>query len=421
MSRVHFNHNSTRLASSSLRTPIRILFVDDEQRLLDGLRRSLRGQRKVWDMHFINGGGEALSLLGQERFDVVVSDLSMPGVDGFKVLEYVKEHQPDCIRIILSGNADVASVVRTIGPSHQFLSKPCTGEQLEEVVNRAMGLRRLLADSRLKQLVGGVENLPTLPKIYEELCDIMQSDQVDLRRVGELVGQDVALTSKVLKLVNSAFFGMRRRIYDPAEAASVLGLETLQSLVLASHTFDRLGTMLEHFDVEAVWGHCLRVGTMTKAIGQHEGLPHEQVEGCYLAGLMHDTGRLVMARALLASYDRVCAVVGDGRKLAEIEKKAFGADHGEVGAYLLGLWGCSDFIVEGIAFHHQPSGVVREGFSSALAVHFADAMDRKISYGIPLNDSLEVDFLKDQGHLKQIAPWQDVCGRCLDQLEQERE
>ena len=119
----------------------RILFVDDEPLLLKGLERSLRGMRKEWEMEFVLGGPQALDAMGRRPFDVVISDMRMPGMDGAKLLELVKEHFSQTVRMVLSGQSDKDAVFRAIRPAHQYLSKPCDIEELKQKLKCALARR----------------------------------------------------------------------------------------------------------------------------------------------------------------------------------------------------------------------------------------------------------------------------------------
>ena len=148
---------------------LRILFVDDEPHLLDGLRRSLRPMRKEWNTVFAGGGEEALALLGAgEPFDVIVTDMRMPGMDGAALLHEVVARYPNMLRLVLSGQSDLESVVRSAGVTHQYLSKPCSIEALKEAVNRAVSLHALLADPSLKQVLSQMRSIPSVPPLYVE-------------------------------------------------------------------------------------------------------------------------------------------------------------------------------------------------------------------------------------------------------------
>lgn len=119
----------------------RILFVDDEPRLLSGLRRMLHAMRGQWRMEFAGSGVEALTRLVEQPFDIVVTDMRMPIMDGSELLRLIRERFPSIIRMVLSGQCDREAVLKTVGPAHQFLTKPCNSEMLKESLNRASRLR----------------------------------------------------------------------------------------------------------------------------------------------------------------------------------------------------------------------------------------------------------------------------------------
>ncbi len=186
----------------------RILFVDDEPMLLQGLQRSLRSMRQDWEMAFVKGGNEALEAIDKQPFDIVVTDMRMPGMDGAQLLEEVKRRSPQTLRMVLSGQSDRETILRAINPTHQYLSKPCEGEELKARLLRAFALRDLLENSELKDLVSRLHSLPSLPSLYFELSGELSSDEPSLAKIGKLISADMAMTAKILQLVNSAFFGL---------------------------------------------------------------------------------------------------------------------------------------------------------------------------------------------------------------------
>jgi DNA-binding NtrC family response regulator len=157
-----------------------ILFVDDEQQILDGLKDLLRKQRKQWTMVFALGGEAALRELQQQPFDVVVSDMRMPGMDGATLLTRVKELYPSSARIILSGHAERDSIVRALPVAHQFLNKPCDAALLRMVVERACELQRLLQNEKIRCLIGKLDKLPSVPHTYWELTRVAALPDVAL-------------------------------------------------------------------------------------------------------------------------------------------------------------------------------------------------------------------------------------------------
>src|SRR5258708_4509441 len=122
----------------------RILFIDDEPMVLSGIERSLRTMRKEWQMEFVSGGSEALEKMAINPYDVVITDMRMPGMDGAQLLEKVKNRFPQTVRMALSGQSDRDTVFRCIGPTHQYLSKPCDIDEIKQKLMHAFALRDLL-------------------------------------------------------------------------------------------------------------------------------------------------------------------------------------------------------------------------------------------------------------------------------------
>lgn len=354
----------------------RVLFVDDEPLVLDGLRRMLHGLRNEWQMEFAPGGAEALGAMAGGVFDVVVTDLQMPGMNGAEFLNEVKQRYPTTVRLALSGHADQELVMQCLGSAHQFLSKPCDPALLKARLRQAGTLGRGLADQGLRQMVSRITCLPTLPTLYSELRKALDSDRCGPEVLGGIIGRDPAMALKVLKLVNSAFFGLRREVSDPAQAVAYLGVDTVRTLVLAYGVFDQVGELATRsISLEQVWAHSLQVASGAKVLAALEGLPRAEVEVAFTAGLLHDHGTLILARWAPEQYDQVIQdthllEVG----LEDVERESFGATHSDVGAYLLGLWGLPEPIVKAATWHHSPAWSGDIEFSSLTAVHVADTM-----------------------------------------------
>ena len=131
----------------------RLLFVDDEPMVLDGLRRALWSMRNEWEMEFVTNGAAALEALDRAPFDAVISDMRMPGMDGVQLLEAVKERHGDVVMIVLSGQSNKEAVLRSVAPAHQFLSKPCDLHVLIDRLNQAFSSRDLLRNPPLASIV----------------------------------------------------------------------------------------------------------------------------------------------------------------------------------------------------------------------------------------------------------------------------
>lgn len=148
-----------------------ILFVDDEPMILEGLQNMLRRKRKKWKMVFVLGGEKAIEALEAEPFDVIVTDMRMPGMDGATLLKEVQRKYKKTVRIVLSGYSEMESALRAVPVAHQFLSKPCKAELLDSVIERACHLQDLVDDETLVKTIGKIETLPPLPRMYTALTD----------------------------------------------------------------------------------------------------------------------------------------------------------------------------------------------------------------------------------------------------------
>ncbi|GIX49667.1 MAG: signal transduction protein [Candidatus Tectimicrobiota bacterium] len=389
----------------------RVLFVDDEPNVLQALRRMLHTMRQEWEMAFASSGEEALRLLAEQPFDVIVSDMRMPGMDGVQLLTRVMEQYPGIVRIVLSGHSDRDMILRSVKPAHQYLAKPCDAERLKATVARACALRELLADQALQRLVSGVKTLPSLPTLYTEVIAAIQAPDSSLEEVGQIIEQDMAMSAKILQLVNSAFFGLRRHVASPTQAVCLLGLNTVQALVLSVQIFAHFDqAVLRRLALDTLWQHSLATSVCAKQIAADLASDRTTVDHAFMAGLLHDVGQLLLAANVPEAYGRALALAHEASlPLWEAEQAVFGATHAEVGAYLLGLWGLPDAIVEAVAYHHRPAACLHQAFSPLAAVHVADALVREAEAGGGEDTGLNPQYVAALGLAERLAEWRVQC------------
>ncbi len=379
----------------------RILFVDDEQHLLDGLRDLLSKQRKQWDMVFALGGQAALVECARAPFDVVVSDIRMPGMDGVALLTQIKQRYPATARIVLSGQAERDATVSALPVAHQFLSKPCEADTLRMVVDRACRLQRLLHDDAVRQVVGRLDRLPSVPRTYWELTQAASAADVGMAVLAKIVEKDAAMTVKVLQLVNSSYFGLPRKQASVQQAVSYLGLELLKSLVLSAHVFATATPTIESFSMNRLQEESVLTARIAKRLlGGQDGAME-----AYTAALVHEVGQIVLATSSPDRFgEAIRASAAHGRPLHLCEQDILGVTHAEVGAYLLGLWGLPLTIVEAVAFHHAPHLVPTTELAAVL--HVAGAYAQRGDVDDPtVGGSLDVDFLETSCFASELPRW----------------
>jgi HD-like signal output (HDOD) protein/ActR/RegA family two-component response regulator len=346
----------------------RILFVDDEVNLLQGLRRMLRSQREVWDVDFAERGEEALVKLAEQPYDVLVSDMRMPGMDGAQLLAVARERHPRTTRIILSGHAHRDMIISAVGPTQQYLSKPCDASTLIGTLNRVLAVRDLLADPALQELFGGVGSLPKPPAIYERMLALAGDPDCRMPDVVDLIESDVATSADVLRLVNSAYFGVPHRVETVERAVSLLGLETIQALAVAGAVFRSDQTLPGAVDEAALSARGIAVGAHARRLATDLGWHQERVTDAFFAGLLHEVAlpALVAARPqgwpTVQQAARRLAGAADGPALvAAAQREHLGCPASRGSAYLLGLWGFAQPVVEALAWLDQPQHDPEQG------------------------------------------------------------
>jgi HD-like signal output (HDOD) protein len=386
----------------------KILFVDDEPKILEGLERLLRSQRDQWSMVFAPSGEAALQELEKSPFDVIVTDMAMPGMDGAALLREVVQRFPATARIILSGHTDREGVLRAVPVTHQFLSKPCNPETLKEVVERACNVQSLLQDRRLREALGGLKDLPCQPRVYKELLQALADPHTSMEQVTAIMEQDVALCARILQLVNSSFFGLARHISDIHAAVRYLGIPMLKNLSLSMEVFSKLevGFKIPGFSMEELQSHAAFTAEIARRISKEDG----SFDDAFVAGMLHDVGKLILAtllpghliHALELAREKKCPL-----HVAESERNGF--THAQMGAYFLGLWGLPYPILEAVAFHHSPWSIPRRTLGLAAIVYIADQLAQETetverATGRP-PETIDPAFLESLGVLGRLPAW----------------
>ena len=390
----------------------KIIFVDDEPNILDGLRRMLRSLRKEYDMHFATGGREALTLMESDRFDVVISDMRMPGMDGAELLKTIQKKHPHAIRIMLTGQADEDSIMRTVGVVHQFLAKPCDPERLKTILIRTSALQDILSDGSLKNLISQLGKLPSLPSTYARLQKAIATPGVEIEEIAAIITQDIAMTAKVLQLVNSSFFGIYSPVDSPSRAVTLLGLDTIKVLVLSLELFSQITIAEDVFQVDRLWKHSLTTGKMARAIAAGQTDDMELIGSTFLAGTLHDLGKLILLSSLPEQYRQVIALTQERNiTMPEAELIVFGASQSAVGSYLLGLWGFTAPIIEAIGFQNCIEKYPGNFFTPTIAVHVANVLyyQHRPEEIIGRKPDINMSVIEGLGLREDFKEWEKIC------------
>jgi len=388
------------------RSRSRLLFVDDEVLVLQGLKRSLHCMRAQWDMTFVDSGAAALEALARDPYDAIITDMRMPVMDGAQLLEQVKQKYPEVVRMVLSGQANRESVLRSLGPAHQYVSKPCDPQDLKSRLAQAFVMRDLLKNSHVRALILGLKSIPSPPALYHELQSELRSEDVSLKKIADMVAKDAGMTAKILQLANSAFMGARFTISNPTQAITLIGTEMVRALVLSVHVFSQFKDPAAA-DCATLWEHGIAVSGLAQRIAVREKCAKTVVDECSTAGILHEIGKLVLLAEMPQQYAELLARIGKRpASLNTAEREHFGCTHAELGAYLMSIWGLPHPLIHAVAFHDRPSETIEDCFSSLTIVHAADALLSASNPAIILQDlQLDENYIAKLGLTERLAAW----------------
>lgn len=388
----------------------RLLFVDDEPMVLDGLRRALWSMRDEWDLRFVTSGAAALEVLGSENFDAIITDMQMPSMDGAQLLEIVKESHGELVRIVLSGQSKKETILRSISPAHQFLSKPCNIEELKARLGEAFRRRELLSSQPLASIISRMRSIPSLPTLYNDLTAALRSENTSLAQIEAIITKDVGMAAKILQLSNSAFIAAHGRVSSLHEAVSLIGAETIRSLALTIHVFSQFDRNAATAALlPALRDHSVAVASLAHRIATVESGSRAMAEESFTAGLLHDVGKIVLLAEMSDEYRKVLdALQAGNRSYRDLEIEYAGCLHEQVGAYLMSVWGLPAPIVQAVEFHEDPKAAGQNAFSALTAVHCADAIASAGDLS-PMNHDAELDtqYVKGLGLEAKLPLWQE--------------
>lgn len=391
-----------------------ILFVDEEQFVRKALRRSFRNMRDQWNMIFAGNPDEALAALESNPCDVVIAETVYSRHDGLDFLRTLRRQHPGCVRIILSGYADQNVVLKSVNIAHQYLAKPCEDETLKATIIRAFIMKDLLDDVSLKQVVSRIDTLPSVPALYLQLVDELKSENASIERIGTIIAKDIGLTTKLLKLVNSSYFGLLQYVSNPSRAVSLLGIDLIKAMVLTAGTMEKFHHLkFPGFSIEHMWEHAMQTAAFAKIIASEAELSRQDADTAFMSAMLHDIGKLLIAAHLPDAFSAILAHVRrQACTMAEAEGEIIGTNHAAVGAYLLGLWGLPDPMIDAVAFHHNPDRKPAAGISTTVIIHIANAFAHA---GSNLNDpdqaieGLDNDLLEKYTLLPSLQSWRRAC------------
>ncbi|MFT6876935.1 MAG: HD-like signal output (HDOD) protein [Granulosicoccus sp.] len=314
----------------------KIVLIDEDIHFVSQMAKLLSKQRPDWWVESVNTAAEAMDLLESMSVDVVVSDASLPDMEGAAFLERIRSYKPNVLRFTLSDDQDAEILLECARLNQRFIAKPADAKILAEAIDSSIRLRNLLAGNQLSVMMQDVDSLPAIPALYNELVKELASPKSSLIKVAEIIEADAGLTLSILKIVNSAYFGLNQRVDSVAQAISLLGTALVKNITLTSQVFSKFeGSNVDLQKLMEINNQALKMGALTNQLSRHAKVSRISLNHCQVAGMMSNIGELI---ALIKSdHDFANAVPSH-----------------LLGAYLMKVWMMPDAVTEAIAMQHEP-------------------------------------------------------------------
>lgn len=332
-----------------------ILFVDDEKQILDALKRTFFGCG--YRIYLAESGKEALDTLANERIDLLISDVRMPGMDGYQLLMEIKDRYPSTIRAVLSGYTDESLLVKMQKKclAKRYLYKPWKNQELIQIVGQMFRVEKILKNRNLLELINRIEYLPSPRNIYYHFNILVEQD-ADMDKIAKAIERDQSITAKVLQVANSALYGINTG--SVRKAISYLGLTNVKYIILSATIFANdlvRGSSRLNKDINILWKHAVSTNQILTYLYKRL-LGHKIPDMYSMIGLMHDIGKIVLVNNFTDRYLKAAIAIRNKEELFYYYEQMEFTDttHEELGAYLLNWWELPQPIVEAVLYHHNP-------------------------------------------------------------------
>jgi HD-like signal output (HDOD) protein len=378
---------------------MKVLLIDAEHGSLLKTKSALAAEDPFLKITPLTNARDAFELLSRESHDVVIADLSLPGIDGLALLERVRRLYPTVIRILVTNNSDHKVMFAAMNVAHQVLKKPFDSLLLWSLISQTAAVLPLIRDDAMRSVLGSVSQLPPAPRVYAELSRLLDDPNCDIDDVVKLIGRDPAIATRLLRLANSAFFSHREHSLDLRPSVVRLGFNTIRNLVLTVELFHQsspFGKALGH-ELELVQQNALLLAKTSEQLARSTTMAGD----AFVTGLLADIGQIVLLMTQGYAW-RDCRSMAHlyKRPLQDIEEKAFGVTHAEVGGYLLGLWGLPYSVVEAVINHHHPERIIAPIYSlsaiTAISTAIMDGLPVDESWLVSLKVKTRVDMVRER-------------------------
>ncbi len=316
----------------------KILFVDDEEKILQGLKRMLRPLSSSYTLLFANGAEEALEKIVTEDISIICTDMKMPEKDGAELLSEVREIAPSTIRLVLSGQAEEHHVLRALPHAHQYLPKPCDANNLREIIENLSSVSGKLPNAKIRQSILRLSAVPSQEDLLKEFISLLNSDKPTVEDLAEIAKMDLGISTKIVHLISSGFLRANTSANSIKEAIKIVGIDVLRRLANDYPIFYFPKSKTSQIVLEKTNELAIMIGISLEE--QSRSLSLENPEIHYLKGFSSFIGRAVLCTDYPSPYESYLKQENK-ETISDFEMKNFGITSVGLSAALSDLWGIS--------------------------------------------------------------------------------
>lgn len=358
-----------------MKKQLKILALCTRKDIIVKIERELSNLELSYHLLELYDCNEIHETLRNTELDIIAIDMNLPDCEYLSVLKMIKEDYPHLVRILIAEEWSKELVVMTNDLVHLIIEKKFLSEMLVNTIIRAEQMRELLKNDKLTQLINSFDELPIMQNVYIELLHLLQTPDVPLKKIGDLISKEYSLTAKVLQVANMSIFAHLGRINNPQQAVVFLGTNVIRAVILYLQVFSFDTNNPKEFKfINQLESHCLQVSELARKISSKNQSNNEINDDTFTAALLHDIGKLI----IITKTNKLNEILEYSEKnrceIWKAELEILGTTHAEIGAYLLSLWGFPSSVVNGVAYHHQASKSKSKEICPLTFVHIAESL-----------------------------------------------
>ena len=364
---------------------------------------------------------QALEFVDQNHVEAVVVGSELPDMTGLRLLDLVFQHNPSVHRFLVVDADRRQSSRVSASIAHFLIRAPLSSSRLTASLDRANQLTEWFGPGFATQILSRLRKIPSPPLPYFRALTELDSPEVSLEKLSATIAQHADLASKMMDMVNSPAFQLPRPLASIDEVVRMLGMDAATTMALVAHLFCQFNRISPYlFPLEGLRRHALYTGRLARALARAERMPVDVQDRAFLAGLLHDAGKLLLAANAPDTYGRINAEIRFGfRSFTDVEREALGMSHAEVGAWLAGVWDLPMDVVAALAFHHEPRQLAKMPFSIPHIVHVANILAHQVQLDLPGGQVPQLDesMLLKLGIAGRVQEWSRLASNLVDPAE----